>query len=225
MNLQVLVVEDDLPSLELIRDVLTGAGAEVLATADTALAAEAINTRKFDGIFLDLSMAGLNGFQLTKLVRASKRNAKTPVIIVSGEGAPAMPASFAAGASFFLAKPIDRRKLINLFRATQGGIAFNRNRHTRIPLTTGVTCIKGAKVFKGTSKDLSAEGLLFQAHHDLNVGDQVQLSFTLPGSVRLITSRGVVARIDADGRAGIAFSSLSGEDRTRLIELVTNSAT
>jgi CheY-like chemotaxis protein len=224
MNLQVLIVEDDLPSLELMQDVLTGEGAEVVATADTAQAAELIRTRKFDGIFLDLRMPGLNGFQLTELVRESKRNAITPVIIVSGEDAPAMLAAFESGATFYLAKPVDRNKVLRLFRTTQGGITFNRTRSTRVPLITQVTCVKGVQVFRGTSRNISMGGLLFDGQHDLQPGDQVQISFTLPGSVRPITAPAFVVRIDAGGQVGVGFSSLSGEDRLRIRELVAASA-
>jgi len=50
MSLKVLVVEDDTASLELMREVLASADAEVRAVSDSEVAAALINKENFDGI-------------------------------------------------------------------------------------------------------------------------------------------------------------------------------
>src|SRR5258706_7524066 len=116
MALQVLVVEDDIPSMELIREVLISMKAEVDAFSESQQAVRMLEQKRFDGIFLDLQMPGLNGFELSRLIRTSERNKTTQIIIVTGrEERETMGQAFGAGGNFYLQKPIDRYKLIKLF--------------------------------------------------------------------------------------------------------------
>ena len=54
--LKLLVVEDNLASLELMTEVFTSLKAEVRPISDSEKAVGAVNQEKFDGIFLDLEM-------------------------------------------------------------------------------------------------------------------------------------------------------------------------
>src|SRR5580704_19333454 len=108
-SLKLLIVEDDLPSLELMAEVFTSLQANVRAISDSQEAAGLVNQEKFDGIFLDLEMPNLNGFDLARLVRNSSWNKSTPIVIVTGrEDRSTMQQVFAMGATFFLQKPVDR---------------------------------------------------------------------------------------------------------------------
>jgi len=120
--LKLLVVEDDPASLELMSEVFTSLKAEVCAVNDSEKAVAIINHERFDGIFLDLEMPNLNGFDLARLVRKSSSNKSTPIIIVTGrDERQTMQEAFALGATFFLQKPVDRQKLSILFRTVSGG--------------------------------------------------------------------------------------------------------
>src|ERR1700721_1134037 len=83
-SLRLLIVEDDLASLELMTEVFTSLKAEVRPVSDSEQAVGMVNQEKFDGIFLDLEMPKLNGFDLARLIRKSPRNKSTPIIIVTG---------------------------------------------------------------------------------------------------------------------------------------------
>src|ERR1700685_2066750 len=83
-SLKLLIVEDDLPSLELMAEVFTALQANVRAISDSQEAAGLVNQEKFDGIFLDLEMPNLHGFDLARLIRRSSWNKSTPIIIVTG---------------------------------------------------------------------------------------------------------------------------------------------
>jgi CheY-like chemotaxis protein len=58
--LRLLVVEDDLASLELMVEVFTSLKAQVHPVSDCEKAVGMINQEKFDGIFLDLEMPNLS---------------------------------------------------------------------------------------------------------------------------------------------------------------------
>ena len=120
--LKLLVVEDDIPSLELMTEVFTSLKAAVRPISESEKAVAMVNQERFDGIFLDLEMPNLNGFDLARLVRKSSWNKSTPIIIVTGrDDRQTMQDAFAIGATFFLQKPVDRQKLSALFRTVSGG--------------------------------------------------------------------------------------------------------
>ncbi len=99
--LKVLVVEDDPAGLELMSEVFSSLKAQVYPFGDSEKAAAIINAEKFDGIFLDLEMPKLNGFDLARRVRSSSWNRSTPIIVVTGrDDRKTMQQAFAAGATF-----------------------------------------------------------------------------------------------------------------------------
>ena len=142
MPLKVLVVEDNIPTLELMVEVLTSLGVEVRPIADSQLATAVINAEKFDGIFLDLLMPKPDGFELARQVRRSSWNRRTPIVIVTAREDPTtMQEAFAAGGTFFLQKPVDRRKLIRLLNSTRGTMLEERRRYKRVSVHTEVVCL------------------------------------------------------------------------------------
>ena len=121
MPMKLLVVEDDPHTLELLHEVLTRLGAEVHAMADSRQAVTLISQEKFDGIFLDLQMPNLDGFELARRVRCSFPNKATPVVVITGSGDKAsMERAFQMGTTLFLQKPADRAKLANLLKIISG---------------------------------------------------------------------------------------------------------
>jgi CheY-like chemotaxis protein len=157
--LKLLVVEDDPASLELMAEVFTSLKASVQAVSDSQHAAVLANRERFDGIFLDLEMPNLHGFDLARLIRKSSWNKSTPIIIVTGrDERETMQQAFTIGATFYLQKPVDRQKLSILFRTVRGGMLENRRRYTRVPIQTEVTCTVGSRTIRGVTWNLSQGG-------------------------------------------------------------------
>src|SRR6202140_2083988 len=158
--LKLLIVEDDLASLELMAEVFTSLKAEVRPVSDSEKAVGMVDQEKFDGIFLDLEMPKLNGFDLARLIRKSSWNKSTPIVIVTGRDERAtMQEAFAVGATFFLQKPVDRQKLSKLFRTVRGGMLENRRRSTRVSVQADVTCVVGSRTMSGVTWNLSQGGI------------------------------------------------------------------
>jgi CheY-like chemotaxis protein len=65
--LKLLVVEDDPASLELMTEVFTSLEAEVRPVIDSRKAAELEDLQKFNGIFLDVEMSNMDGFELARI--------------------------------------------------------------------------------------------------------------------------------------------------------------
>jgi CheY-like chemotaxis protein len=210
-SLKLLVVEDDAASLELMTEVLTALEAEVHPVNDSLEAANLISRVKFDGIFLDLEMPNLDGFALAKKIRTSSWNKTTPIVVVTGrDERDTMQQAFATGASFFLQKPVDRNKLMGLFRTVRGTMIENRRRYARAPLQTEVTCSVGSRVSRGRTWNLSQGGMQVEAGN-LKPGETVRVVFQLPGSGVEIDASGTVVWT-SETRQGIQFAKISNQN-------------
>jgi CheY-like chemotaxis protein len=218
-SLKLLIVEDDIASLELMAEVFTSLNADVRPVSDSREAADLVDKEKFDGIFLDLEMPNLNGFDLASQIRKSSWNKSTPIIIVTGrDERQTMQEAFAIGATFFLQKPVDRQKLSILFRAVRGGMLENRRRSTRVPIQTDVTCEIGSRTVRGVTWNLSQGGIQVEAG-DLRPGAAVRLSFRLPVSGIAINADGTVVWADAR-RQGIQFTKVSTQNQQSIRDFI-----
>jgi CheY-like chemotaxis protein len=217
--LKLLVVEDDIASLELMAEVFTSLRAEVRPISDSGKAAELVNQEKFDGIFLDLEMPNIDGFDLARRIRKSAWNKSAPIVIVTGrDDRRTMQEAFAIGVTFFLRKPVDRQRLTSLFQTVRGTLLENRRRHTRVPLQTAVTCTGSSRTMQGVTWNLSSGGIQIEVGN-LPPGETVKLSFRLPRSGIAIDALGVVAWTK-DQRQGIQFTKTSAQSQQAIQEFI-----
>jgi CheY-like chemotaxis protein len=200
-RLRVLVVEDDLTTLELMREVLRAYDLEVVCESDSEKASERIRNERFDGIFLDLMMPKMSGFELAREIRDDKKT---------------MDDAFRAGGSFFLSKPIDRRSLTNLLKSTRGTMLESRRRLRRVSLRTAVSGNVNGTPIGVQSCDISEQGMLVDSSPALVIGADFQSSFRLPGQISTISAPGLVVRIDDTGRVGLHFKTIQEKDRQRI---------
>jgi CheY-like chemotaxis protein len=211
VSLKLLIVEDDIASLELMTEVFTALEAEVRPVSDSQKAAGLVNQERFDGIFLDLEMPNLHGFDLARLIRKSSRNKSTPIVIVTGrDQRDTMQQAFTIGATFYLQKPVDRQKLSILFRTVRGGMLENRRRYTRVPIQTEVMCTVGSRTIRGVTWNLSQGGMQVEAG-GLQPRDAVRVSFRLPVSGASLEAAGTVVWTK-ENRQGIQFTNVSPQN-------------
>ena len=219
--LKLLVVEDNLANLELMTEVFTSLKAEVRPISDSEEALGVVNQEKFDGIFLDLEMPKLNGFELARLIRKSSWNKSTPIVIVTGrDERQTMKEAFSLGATFFLQKPVDRQKLNVLFRTVSGGMLENRRKSTRAPIRANVVCTVGSRPLRGVCWNLSQGGMQVEVG-GLKTKDTVRLSFQLPISAVDIDASGTVVWAN-EQRQGIQFTNVGAQSQQSIRQFITD---
>jgi CheY-like chemotaxis protein len=81
---RILVVDDEPPVRELMREILEFEGYEAVLAEDGHAALKLFETRKFDAVFTDVGMPGMNGWELARAIRA--RDADVPLVVVTGWG-------------------------------------------------------------------------------------------------------------------------------------------
>lgn len=82
-NKSILLVEDSITSRMLLKGILESAGYRVKTAADGVDALTTLKTEDFDLVVSDVEMPRMNGFDLTASIRADRRLAEKPVILVT----------------------------------------------------------------------------------------------------------------------------------------------
>lgn len=115
MRKKILVVDDDLAILEVIRIILDENNYKVLAISDASQVEESITQLKPDLILLDIWMSGFDGRDIIKALRAKEETSKIPILIISANNDTEKIAK-ESGADGFLAKPFDINDLLSITR-------------------------------------------------------------------------------------------------------------
>jgi signal transduction histidine kinase/DNA-binding response OmpR family regulator len=113
-QLQVLVVEDNRINQIVARRLIERFGGEVVVASDGREAVTAMEGRKFDVVFMDIQMPGMDGLEVTREIRGRERGTPSHQYIVAMT-AHAMAADrercLAAGMDDYLSKPVQPPKL------------------------------------------------------------------------------------------------------------------
>lgn len=221
MLAQVLVVDDDAPSCELVSEILRSAGFEAKSLTSSAEAADLVTKQKFHAAFLDMRMPPPNGLELADRIRASRINSSTVIVMITGEqDRTLMSRAFEIGITFFLFKPIQRNKMLRLIRVAESSIERERRRFTRVPLRRTVSIESDGKQIEATTVDLSFDGLLVQSYLIFPTGTLVRVSLQLQTASAPLEFEARVVRTVLTDQMGLQFTKLGGKESSRLQEFL-----
>jgi CheY-like chemotaxis protein len=118
----VLVIDDDEPFRDALRELLEQRGLVVRVAADAHDGVRALHEMLFDAVFSDIKMPGGGGFLM--LERTRKIQPQTPVILVTGSPADEWTTrAKSEGAFAYLTKPVGKDQILDVLRR-----AFERSR-------------------------------------------------------------------------------------------------
>ena len=107
---EVVVIEDDRPSLDLMTAYLSGASLTVTAARDGPSGLEAVRRVRPDAVLLDIRLPGIDGWSVLEALKAEPETRDIPVIVVSIVDERAR--GVALGAAAYLVKPVSRDDLL-----------------------------------------------------------------------------------------------------------------
>jgi light-regulated signal transduction histidine kinase (bacteriophytochrome)/ActR/RegA family two-component response regulator len=114
-GVDLLVVEDDPDSRDLLRHLLERRGAKVTAASSARVALDALETRAFDVIVSDVGMPDMDGLELLRTLRAraSAAGQRTPAVALTAYTRAADRAKVShAGFQAHVPKPVDAEELV-----------------------------------------------------------------------------------------------------------------
>jgi CheY-like chemotaxis protein len=111
-DLTVLVVDDDLESLELLRAILSTAGARVEHAGSAERALEILMRTPIDVVVADIEMPGEDGYSLIRKIRATRGSALPAIALTAYGRLEDRGRALTAGFTLHMTKPADPTELI-----------------------------------------------------------------------------------------------------------------
>jgi two-component system alkaline phosphatase synthesis response regulator PhoP len=113
MPQRILVADDDKSIVKIVRGYLEQAGYAVLTAADGETALHMLRRERPDLVILDLMMPGLDGWDITRVVRADKFLAATPIIMLTAHVDDTDKiVGLELGADDYVTKPFNGREVV-----------------------------------------------------------------------------------------------------------------
>ncbi|HKQ25602.1 MAG TPA: response regulator [Burkholderiales bacterium] len=113
MSKRILVIEDQEDNRQIVRDLVTASGYELIEATTGEEGIEAAARERPDLILMDIQLPGIDGYEVTRRIKANLQLQKIPIIAVtsyalSGDDKKA----FAAGCDGYVTKPYSPRLLL-----------------------------------------------------------------------------------------------------------------
>ncbi|MBI5116814.1 response regulator [Candidatus Poribacteria bacterium] len=121
---RVLIADDDLDVLEVIKAILEHEGFQVSTARDGEQAFKLLRKHMFNAVILDVVMPKVTGTKLLHLMRKSSKFRDTPVMLLTGRNAVEEESSVKL-ANDFLTKPFNTRDLIKRVKMLAEGLPAN----------------------------------------------------------------------------------------------------
>lgn len=110
---KILLVDDEIDFLKLIKDALEIRGLEVATAASGVEAGLELASKSLDLILMDIKMPGINGLQACEAIKRNPQTKDLPIIIVSALSDEAdIKKAYKVGVADYFVKPVDIEKLV-----------------------------------------------------------------------------------------------------------------
>jgi two-component system, cell cycle response regulator DivK len=117
MSGRILVVEDHADNRQILRDLLTSAGYDVVEAHDGAMGLAVAAAEKPDLILMDIQLPVIDGYEATRRLKADPALRHIPIIITTSYALSDDEAKArAAGCDAYVAKPYSPRHLLAKIR-------------------------------------------------------------------------------------------------------------
>jgi ActR/RegA family two-component response regulator len=214
MQLNAILITDDEQVTSIWQKALAGASIDLRSAPTSEKALEALNTRKFEAVIIDMA-AVLDAADFIARVRASRTNAGAVVFAVVGCVQEAVTALH-AGASFTLDKPLSTQWIRRCLRAAHTTMVSERRRYQRFKVD--VPCILTANGVEqqGTIANVSEGGIAVLTKPALPAGTAFSVRYCLPALPRDVQCDGTVVWTTASGLSGVRVVQISHQHQEML---------
>jgi len=119
MKQKILVVDDDKEILELMKDTLELSGFSVITSRNADNAMAKIEAVQPSIAIFDLNLPGINGFDLTRILKKDSKTKNIPIILISAKftDTQSIVTGLSSGADDYIAKPFDIDVLVARVKA------------------------------------------------------------------------------------------------------------
>jgi CheY-like chemotaxis protein len=184
---------------------------EVFLAAEAKQALQIHRKERVDLIVADFALPDMTGDALCAHIRSETETRAVSSIIVCPDSPAEIALASGCGANIVLKKPFPAKTLL---QHVEKLLAISIRKGYRVLLRARVKGAQDDSVFFCTSQNLSVTGMLIECDRNLAIGEQMAVSFFLPGAAH-ITADGEVVRTEQmpDGKhhCGIRFTAIAQE--------------
>jgi len=217
MSLRILIVEDDAPTLRLMRAAVIPLGHKVLTIEDARKAAAQVESQKLDVLFVSLNLAASGGLELAHQTRSSDLNRDVAIVALSPTSdIETLRNAYRAGATMVLTKPLARAHLVPILTAMDRPGWKDQRHAARMPLFAPVNCQWNDQQFALCSLNISESGMLLEPAIDAEIGQDVGLQFEIGEAQTPLHVHARVVRKEGGERMGVEFTGLAPVEKNAI---------
>ncbi len=206
MTLESMVVSRDWQEVSVLECILGGMQIGVDVETEPEEARRKLSQTKIDAVIVDCDLAGA-GELLRKLEPLRQGTDGIPLVLMSGPMH--HDQILRSGADFFFAKPVSVEQAVHTLAAARNQILRGRLRYHRQALQAHVSMVANRKHMDGELLNVSRGGIGVRTKSILQIGETVQLRFSLPGRKLVVQAQAAVAWRRANGEVGLRFEELT----------------
>jgi CheY-like chemotaxis protein len=114
---EIMIVDDDARNAFALSKLLADRGIKVRIAANGQKALDMLDKTPIDLVLMDIMLPGMDGYEITRRIRADERFRRLPVLALTAKAMKGdREKCIAAGASDYLAKPVDAERLFSMLR-------------------------------------------------------------------------------------------------------------
>ena len=197
--MKILVIDDEPLFCELISAELAACGFEDVHAVNSGAAAISLVREisdPFDCILLDIDMPGMDGIELCRLLRVEPSTTELPIVMVTARSEiESVDRAFAAGATDYLTKPIDRRELQGRMTMTSGMARERAARRAALARSTSTNKLSFEESFR-LKIDYSSMDYLAMQNYVLKLGTMRLFNLVAMG-FQVINARQLYQTLDS----------------------------
>jgi CheY-like chemotaxis protein/HPt (histidine-containing phosphotransfer) domain-containing protein len=181
---KILLAEDSPDNQDLLRTVLGKAGAEVEVVENGMLAVQRAAAGPFDVVLMDMNMPEMDGYEATRRLR--ERGYRRPILALTANAMSGdSERSLAAGCNIHLAKPIDRKRLIE----TVAHYAATKSSEAALPAAPQSAAAAAPAAPQSTAASSAGGAIMSQFVDDPQLADVLpRFIQRLPGQVAALVA-------------------------------------
>lgn len=232
---KILLVDDVKLLLELQKRFLASSPVQIFTAHDGFEALEVARRELPQLIVMDKYMPNMDGISCCREIKGDPDLGHIPVIMVSNAvHADEVEEFRGIGVEAYLSKPLEGKQFLDTVKRY---IPSVERRSPRVPCRVTVHLTSAGVTHAGVSEDIGTGGIYVATANPFSRGDELSLSFVLPGSQTAIEVRGKVAWVNGgcsppkpalSAGIGIEFIEITGSGmplvRTGELKSFINSA-
>ncbi len=176
---KILLVDDVDLFLELERSYLDGCGYDLLTASSGEETLKRLDKVAPDILLLDFYMPGMDGDEVCRLIRKTKRWQDLPILMVTAAGKPEeVQRCLQAGCDDYITKPVNKQELREKVARQLGKL--KRRSAERVPVELPVQLREGNRLHVVSTRDLSSSGVYLKSNVPLAENTPVEIKLELP---------------------------------------------